>query len=98
MPLLNFNKLKANVKEVKMRGLQIGHKWRLQNNNQVNLRKVRESKKQNIQDLMKFFQLISFYLAEENMKRAMRIIPSVLQIEDDPKPYKEAMSSRNIVF
>ena len=43
-------------------------------------------------------QLITFCLVEGNREEVIRKIPIVLQIEDDPKTYKEAMSSRDYAF
>ena len=37
-------------------------------------------------------QLISFYLVEGNREKSMSKMPIILQVEDDPKTYKEAMS------
>lgn len=38
-------------------------------------------------------QLISFYLVEGDRKDVARTIPSVLQVESDPKTYKEAINN-----
>ncbi|RVW91509.1 Retrovirus-related Pol polyprotein from transposon TNT 1-94 [Vitis vinifera] len=43
-------------------------------------------------------QRISFYLVEGNREDIIRKIPIVLQIEEDPKTYKEAMASRDVAF
>jgi Fe2+ transport system protein FeoA len=43
-------------------------------------------------------QLISFYLVEGNSVNVVRTIPFVLQVETDPKTYKEAMTSRDNIF
>ena len=43
-------------------------------------------------------QIISFYLVEGNRENIIRKIPIVLQIEEDPKTYKKAMTSRNASF
>ena len=43
-------------------------------------------------------QLISFYLVEGNREKIMSKMPVILQVEDDPKTYKEAMSSRDSIF
>lgn len=43
-------------------------------------------------------QLISFYLVEGNCKNDVHKIPIILQLEDDPKTYKEAMASRDSSF
>ena len=43
-------------------------------------------------------QLISFYLVEGNREKIMSKMPIILQVEDDPKTYKEAMSSRDSIF
>lgn len=43
-------------------------------------------------------QLISHYLVEGNNGGLIRKIPIVLQIEDDPKSYKEAMAFRDSTF
>ena len=43
-------------------------------------------------------QLISFYLVEGNREKIMSKMPIILQVEDDPKTYKEAMSSRESIF
>ncbi|KAL6316591.1 hypothetical protein AAG906_018846 [Vitis piasezkii] len=39
-----------------------------------------------------------FYLVEGNREDIIRKIPIVLQIEEDPKTYKEAMASRDVAF
>lgn len=44
------------------------------------------------------FQRISFCLVEENIEYVFRKIPIILQIENDPKAYKEAVSSRDFTF
>ena len=41
---------------------------------------------------------MSFYLVEGDRNQVARIIPIILQVEDDPKPYKEAMASRDASF
>ncbi|RVW36064.1 hypothetical protein CK203_079683 [Vitis vinifera] len=43
-------------------------------------------------------QRISFYLVEGNREDIIRKIPIVLQIEEDPKTYKEVMASRDVAF
>ena len=43
-------------------------------------------------------QLISFYLIEGNREKIVSKMPIILQVEDDPKTYKEAMSSRDSIF
>ena len=43
-------------------------------------------------------QLISFYLVEGNREKIMSKRPIILQVEDDPKTYKEAMTSRDSIF
>ncbi|RVW16046.1 Retrovirus-related Pol polyprotein from transposon TNT 1-94 [Vitis vinifera] len=43
-------------------------------------------------------QRISFYLVEGNREDIIRKIPIVLQIEEDPKTYKEAMTLRDVAF
>ncbi|RVW29768.1 Retrovirus-related Pol polyprotein from transposon TNT 1-94 [Vitis vinifera] len=43
-------------------------------------------------------QRISFYLVEGNREDIIRKISIVLQIEEDPKTYKEAMASRDVAF
>ena len=43
-------------------------------------------------------QRISFYLVEGNREDIIRKILIVLQIEEDPKTYKEAMTSRDASF
>ena len=43
-------------------------------------------------------QSISFYLVEGTTKRVLRIIPLVLQVEDNPKMFKEAMASCEITL
>ena len=43
-------------------------------------------------------QLISFYLVEGNREKIMSKMTIILQVEDDPKTYKEAMSSRDSIF
>ena len=43
-------------------------------------------------------QRISFYLAEGDREDIIRKIPIVLQIEEDTKTYKEAMTSRDASF
>ncbi|RVW81286.1 Retrovirus-related Pol polyprotein from transposon TNT 1-94 [Vitis vinifera] len=43
-------------------------------------------------------QRISFYLVEGNREDIIRKIPIVLQIEEDPKTYKETMASRDVAF
>ena len=43
-------------------------------------------------------QRISFYLVEGDREYIIRKIPLVLQIEEDPKTYKEAMTSRDASF
>ncbi|RVW95711.1 Retrovirus-related Pol polyprotein from transposon TNT 1-94 [Vitis vinifera] len=43
-------------------------------------------------------QIISFYLVEGNREDIIRKIPIVLQIEEDPKTYKEVMASRDVAF
>lgn len=40
-------------------------------------------------------QLVSFYLVEGNREKFIRKIPIILQVEDDPKNFKETMSSRD---
>ena len=42
-------------------------------------------------------QLISFYLVEGNREKIMSKMPIILQVEDDPKTYKEAMSLRDSI-
>ena len=44
------------------------------------------------------FQRISFYLVKGDRKDIIRKIPIVLQIEEDPKTYKENMTSRDASF
>ena len=41
-------------------------------------------------------QRSSFYLVEGDREDIIRKIPIVLQIEEDPKTYKEAMTSRDV--
>ena len=43
-------------------------------------------------------QSISFYLVEGNCKNFVQRIPIILQVEDDPKTYKEAITSRDSTF
>ena len=43
-------------------------------------------------------QRISFYLVEGGREDVIKKIPMVLQIEEDPKTYKEAMTSRDASF
>lgn len=43
-------------------------------------------------------QLIYFYLVEGDRNEVVRTIPFVLQVESDPKTYKEAMQSRDCMF
>ena len=43
-------------------------------------------------------QRISFNLVEGNRNQVVRTIPFILQVEDDPKTYKEAMASRDACF
>ena len=43
-------------------------------------------------------QSISFYLVEGTNERVLKTIPLVLQVEDDPKTFKEAMASRDAAF
>ena len=43
-------------------------------------------------------QIISFYLIEGGREYIIKKIPRVLQIEEDPKTYKEAMTSRDASF
>ena len=43
-------------------------------------------------------QRVSFYLVEGDIDDNIRKIPIVLQIEKDPKTYKEAMTSRDTSF
>ena len=43
-------------------------------------------------------QRISFYLVEGDREDIIRKIPIVLQIEEDTKTYKEAMTSRDASF
>ena len=43
-------------------------------------------------------QLISFYLVEGNRENVIRKVSIVLQVEDDPKTFKEAMASRDSAF
>ena len=43
-------------------------------------------------------QRISFNLVEGNRKQVVRTIPFILQEEDDPKTYKEAVASRDASF
>src|SRR4051812_5815579 len=40
-------------------------------------------------------QFISFYLVEGNCKNFVQSIPVILQVEDDPKIYKETITSTN---
>ena len=44
------------------------------------------------------FTRISFYLVKGDRKNILRKIPIVLQIKEDPKIYKEAMTSRYASF
>ena len=43
-------------------------------------------------------QLISFYLVEGSREHFIRKVPIILQVEDDPKTFKEAMASRDSAF
>ena len=43
-------------------------------------------------------QRISFYLVEGDRKDIIRSIPIIIQIDKDPKTYKEAMTSRDASF
>ena len=43
-------------------------------------------------------QLIYFYLVEGNREKIMSKMLIILQVEDDLKTYKEAMSSRDSIF
>ena len=43
-------------------------------------------------------ELISFCLVEGNKDKVVRTIPIVLQVEDDPKTYKEAIASKDVIF
>ena len=43
-------------------------------------------------------QLITFYLVEGNIEKFIRKIPIILHVEDDPKNFKETMSSRDFAF
>ena len=57
------------------------------------IRKVKELGSEEIDS-----QLISFYLIEGNREKIVSKMPIILQVEDDPKTYKEAMSSRDYIF
>lgn len=44
------------------------------------------------------YQLIFFYLVEGNELNVVKTIPFILQVEINPKTYKEAMASRDSIF
>ena len=43
-------------------------------------------------------QRIFFYLVKDNRDKIVRTIPIILQVEDDPKTYKEVMASSDATF
>ena len=45
-----------------------------------------------------YSQIISFHLVEGNREKNIRKIPIILQIEEDSKTYKEAMTYRDTSF
>ncbi|RVW47574.1 Retrovirus-related Pol polyprotein from transposon TNT 1-94 [Vitis vinifera] len=62
-------------------------------------RKIQRARKETVLGLDEIdSQRISFYLVEGNREDIIRKIPIVLQIEEDPKTYKEAMASRDVAF